>query len=86
MRIESLQWCFLVWKIGLGLLAFGAPLDIFFHKFSESGSFVRLLHELPCIRDPWMAPCRTIMDFSQYSSSFLDVVVEKKFSNRRFGG
>jgi hypothetical protein len=74
-----------VWKIGLGFLAFGTSLDIFFHKFSESGSFVRLLHELPCVRDPWMAPCWAIVDFSQYSSSFLDVVVEKKFSDCWFG-
>jgi hypothetical protein len=49
------------------------------------GSFVRLLHELPCVRDPWMAPCWAIVDFSQHSSSFLDVVVKKKFSDRQFG-
>jgi hypothetical protein len=72
-----------VWKIGLGLLAFGASLDVFFHEFSESGSFVRLLHEFPCVQDPWMAPCWAIVDFSQHSSSFLDVVVEEKFSNHR---
>jgi hypothetical protein len=85
MRVEPLQRRFLVWKIGLGLLALGASLDIFFHKFSESGSFVRLFHELPCVRDPWMAPCWAIVDFLQHSSSFLDVVVKKKFSDRRFG-
>jgi hypothetical protein len=33
-----------------------------------------------------MAPCWAIMDFSQYSSSFLDVIVKKKFLDRRFGG
>ena len=32
-----------------------------------------------------MAPCWAIVDFSQHGSSFLDVVVEKKFSDRRFG-
>jgi hypothetical protein len=32
-----------------------------------------------------MAPCWAVMDFSQYRSSFLDVVIEKKFSDRRFG-
>jgi hypothetical protein len=32
-----------------------------------------------------MAPCWAIVDLSQHSSSFLDVVVEKKFSNCRFG-
>jgi hypothetical protein len=85
MRVEPLQRRFLVWKIGLGLLALRASLDVFFHEFSESGSFVQLLHKLPCIRDPWMAPCWAIVDFSQYSSSFLDVVVEKKFSDRGFG-
>jgi hypothetical protein len=84
MRVESLQRRFLVWKIGLGFLALGTSLDVFFHKLSESGSFVRLLHELPCIRDPWMAPCWAIVDFSQYSSSFLDVVIEKKFSDHWF--
>jgi hypothetical protein len=86
MRVEPLQRRFLVWKVGLGLLAFGASLDVFFHEFSESGSFVQLFHELPCVRDPWMAPCWAIVDFSQCSSSFLDVVVKKKFSDRRFGG
>jgi hypothetical protein len=74
-----------VWKVSLGFLALGASLDVFFHKFLESGSFVRLLHKLPCIRDPWMAPCWAIVDFLQYSSSFLDVIVEKKFSDRWFG-
>jgi hypothetical protein len=74
-----------VWKIDLGFLALGASLDVFFHKLSESGSFVRLLHELPCVRDSWMAPCWTIVDLSQHSSSFLDVIVEKKFSDRWFG-
>jgi hypothetical protein len=85
MRVEPLQRRFLVWKIGLGFLALGTSLDVFFHKLPESGSFIRLLHELPCIRDPWVAPCWAIVDFSQYSSSFLDVVVEKKFSDRGFG-
>jgi hypothetical protein len=85
MRVEPLQRHFLVWKIGLGFLALGTSLDVFFHKFPESGSFVRLLHELPCIQDPWMAPCWAIVDFSRYSSSFLDVVIEKKFLDRRFG-
>jgi hypothetical protein len=75
-----------VWEIGLGFLAFGTSFDVFFHKFSESRSFVRLLHELPCVRDPWMAPCWAVVDFSQHSLSFLDVVVEKKFSNHWFGG
>jgi hypothetical protein len=84
MRVESLQRRFLVWKIGLGFLALGTPLDVFFHKFSELGSFVRLLHKLPCVRDPWVAPCWAIMDLSQHSSSFLDVVVEKKFSDHQF--
>jgi hypothetical protein len=74
-----------VWKIGLGLLTLGTALDVFFHEFSESGSFVRLLHELPCIRDPRVAPCGAIVDFLQYGSSFLDVVVKKKFSDRGFG-
>jgi hypothetical protein len=32
-----------------------------------------------------MTSCWAVMDFSQYSSSFLDVVVEKKFSDRQFG-
>ena len=32
-----------------------------------------------------MAPCWTIVDFSQHSSSFLDVVIEKKFLDHRFG-
>jgi hypothetical protein len=86
MRVEPLQRCLLVWKIGLGFLALGASLDVFFHEFSESGSFVRLLHELPCVRDPGMAPCWAIVDFLQHSSSFLDVVFEKKFLDRRFGG
>jgi hypothetical protein len=85
MRVEPLERCLLVWKIGLGFLALGASFDVFFHKFSELGSFVRLLHELPCVRDPWMAPCWAIVDFSQHSSSFLNVVVEKKFSDCRFG-
>jgi hypothetical protein len=75
-----------VWEIGLGFLTFGTSLDVLFHKFFESGSFVRLLHKLPCVRDPWMAPCWAIVDFLQHSSSFLDVVIEKKFSDRRFGG
>jgi hypothetical protein len=74
-----------VWEIGLGFLALGASLDVLFHKLSESGSFVRLLHELPCVRDSWMASCWAIVDFSQHSSSFLDVVVEKKFLDRQFG-
>jgi hypothetical protein len=86
MRVKPLQRCFLVWEIGLGFLALGASLDVFFHEFSESGSFVRLLHELPCVRDPWMASCWAIMDFSQHSSSFLDVIVEKKFLDRQFRG
>jgi hypothetical protein len=85
MRVEPLQRRLLVWKVGLGLLALGASFDIFFHKLSESGSFVRLLHELPCVRDPWMAPCWAIVDFSQHCSSLLDVVIEKKFSDCRFG-
>jgi hypothetical protein len=75
-----------VWKIGLGFLALGTSLDIFFHEFMKSGSFVRLLHELPCVRDPWMAPSWTIVDFSQHGSSFLDVVIEKKFSDRWLRG
>jgi hypothetical protein len=29
-----------VWKIGLGFLALGTSLDVFFHKFSELGSFI----------------------------------------------
>jgi hypothetical protein len=33
-----------------------------------------------------MAPCWAIVDLSQHSSSFLDVVVEKKFSDHWFGG
>jgi hypothetical protein len=33
-----------------------------------------------------MAPCWAVVDFSQHSSSFLDVIVEKKFSNCWFGG
>jgi hypothetical protein len=74
-----------VWKIGLGFLTFGASFDIFFHKLSELGSFVWLLHELPCVWDPWMASCRAIVDFSQHSSSFLDVILEKKFSDHWFG-
>jgi hypothetical protein len=49
MCVEPLQRCLLVWKIGLGFLALGTSLDVFFHKFPESGSFIRLLHELPCI-------------------------------------
>jgi hypothetical protein len=32
-----------------------------------------------------MAPCWAVMDFSQYSSSFLDVIVEKKFLDHLFG-
>jgi hypothetical protein len=32
-----------------------------------------------------MAPCWAIVDFSQHSSSFLNVVVEKKFSDCWFG-
>jgi hypothetical protein len=32
-----------------------------------------------------MAPCWAIVDLSQHGSSFLDVVVEKKFSDRQFG-
>jgi hypothetical protein len=32
-----------------------------------------------------MAPCWAIVDFLQHSSPFLDVVVEKKFSDRWFG-
>jgi hypothetical protein len=83
--VESLQRRFCVWEIGLGFLAFGASFDVFFYKLSESGSFVQLLHELPCIQDTRMAPCWAIVDFSQYSPSFLNVVVEKKFSDRRFG-
>jgi hypothetical protein len=70
-----------VWKVSLGFLTLGASLDVFFHKFSKSGSFVRLLHELPCIGDSRMTPCWAVVDFSQYRSSFLDVVVEKKFSD-----
>jgi hypothetical protein len=31
---------FFVWKVGLGFLALGASLDVFFHKLSELGSFV----------------------------------------------
>jgi hypothetical protein len=33
-----------------------------------------------------MAPCWAIVDFSQYSSSFLNVIFEKKFLDHRFGG
>jgi hypothetical protein len=33
-----------------------------------------------------MAPCWAIMDFLQYGSSFLDVIIEKKFSDCQFGG
>jgi hypothetical protein len=33
-----------------------------------------------------MAPCWAVVDLSQHGSSFLDVVVEKKFSDCRFGG
>jgi hypothetical protein len=33
-----------------------------------------------------MAPCWAVVDLSQHSSSFLDVVVEKKFSDCWFGG
>jgi hypothetical protein len=32
-----------------------------------------------------MAPCWAIVDFLQHSSSFLNVIIEKKFSNRWFG-
>jgi hypothetical protein len=32
-----------------------------------------------------MAPCWAIVDFSQHGSSFLDVIVKKKFSDRWFG-
>jgi hypothetical protein len=85
MHVKPLQRHLLVWKVGLGFLAFGASLDIFFHEFSELGSFVRLFHEFPCVRDPWMAPCWAIVDFLQHSLSFLDVVVEKEFSDHRFG-
>jgi hypothetical protein len=85
MRVKPLQRCFSVWKTGLGFLALGASLDIFFHKFLESGSFVQLLYELPCIQDPWMASCRAIMDFSQHSLSFLDVIFKKEFSDHQFG-
>jgi hypothetical protein len=74
-----------VWEVGLGFLTFGTSLDVLFHKFSESGSFVQLLHELPCVRDPWMAPCWAIVDLSQHSLSFLDVIIEKKFSDCWFG-
>jgi hypothetical protein len=31
-----------------------------------------------------MAPCWAVMDLSQHGLSFLDVVIEKKFSDRRF--
>jgi hypothetical protein len=48
-RVEPLQRCLLVWEIGLGFLALGTSLDVFFHEFSESGSFIRLLHKLPCV-------------------------------------
>jgi hypothetical protein len=75
-----------VWKIGLGFLTFGTSLDVFFHKFSESRSFVRLLHEFSCVRNSRMAPCWTIVDFLQHGLSFLDVVVEKKFLDCQFGG
>jgi hypothetical protein len=40
MYVKPLERCFLVWEIGLGFLAFGTSLDIFFHKFSELRSFV----------------------------------------------
>jgi hypothetical protein len=73
-----------MWKIGPGFLALGISFDVFFHKFSESGSFVQLLHKLPCVQDPWMASCRAIVDFSQHSSSFLDVVLKKKFLDCQF--
>jgi hypothetical protein len=33
-----------------------------------------------------MAPCWAIVDFSQHSSSFLDVILEKKFLDGRFRG
>jgi hypothetical protein len=85
MRVEPLQRRFLVWKIGLGFLALGTSFDVFFHKLLESGSFIRLLHKLPGVQDPWMASCRAIVDFSQHSSSFLNVVFEKKFSDCWFG-
>jgi hypothetical protein len=32
-----------------------------------------------------MAPCWAIVDFSQHSSSFLNVIFEKKFSDHWFG-
>jgi hypothetical protein len=32
-----------------------------------------------------MASCRAIVDFSQHSSSFLNVIFEEKFLDRRFG-
>jgi hypothetical protein len=32
-----------------------------------------------------MAPCWAVMNFSQHSSSFLNVIVKKKFSDRWFG-
>jgi hypothetical protein len=85
MHVKPLERHLFVWEIGLGFLALGASFDIFFHKFSESGSFIQLLHELPCVQDPWMAPCWTIVDFSQHSSSFLNVIIEKKFSDCWFG-
>jgi hypothetical protein len=33
-----------------------------------------------------MAPCWAIVDFSQHGSSFLDVIIEKKFLDHWFGG
>jgi hypothetical protein len=82
MRVEPLQRRLFVWKIGLGFLAFRASFDVFFHELSESRSFIRLLHKLPGVRDSWMAPCLAVVDFSQHSLSFLNVIVEKEFSDR----
>jgi hypothetical protein len=32
-----------------------------------------------------VAPCRAVVDFSQYYLSFLNVILEKKFSDHWFG-
>ena len=47
--------------VGLGFLATSASLDVLFHEFSESGSFVLFANEFPSVRYARISGCGRIV-------------------------
>jgi len=48
--------------VSLRFLATSASLDILFHEFSESGSFILFVNEFPGIRYARVSGCRGIVE------------------------